>query len=94
MSNVLFLSQPVLNLTTSTLLAQAICTAATNIGRATVEDPPKSLSDRSPYDIWALAEAEIAPVHWIDYVNTAFVQNALVVNLTFTSDCNEMDMTC
>jgi hypothetical protein len=51
-----------------------------------VEGPAESITERSPYDIRALATADIEPEYWVEYVNTAFVQNALGVDLNYTSD--------
>lgn len=50
-----------------------------------VEGPAELMSDRSPYDIRARDTADYEPSYWIDYVNTAAVQNALGVDLNYTS---------
>ncbi|KAI1841055.1 hypothetical protein JX266_012713 [Neoarthrinium moseri] len=74
---------------TSTLIGQYLCASANAICRTMVEGPAESISNRSPYDIRALATEELEPSFWIDYVNTAFVQNALGVNLNYTSASSE-----
>ncbi|KAH8196941.1 hypothetical protein TruAng_008898 [Truncatella angustata] len=68
-----------------TFIGQVICAQATAVCRVMVEGPAEALSGRSPYDIRALASADPEPGYWINYVNTAFVQNALGVDLNYTS---------
>lgn len=58
---------------------------ANDICRTLVEGLVEAISDRSPYDIRALGTAEIEPEYWVDYVNSAFVQDALGVDLNYTS---------
>lgn len=72
-------------LDSTSLLGQEICAASTAICRATVEGPAETISDRSPYDIRALGTADIEPSIWIDYLNTPFVQDAIGVDLNYTS---------
>lgn len=50
-----------------------------------MEGPAESISDRSAYGIRALNTAEVEPDYWIDYLNTPFVQDAIGVDLNYTS---------
>ncbi|KAJ2987934.1 hypothetical protein NUW58_g4241 [Xylaria curta] len=44
-----------------------------------------AVSGRNPYDIRAMDTAEIPPEPWVDYLNTAKVQDALGVDINYTS---------
>jgi len=43
------------------------------------------VSGRNPYDIRAMANADIPPEPWVDYLNTAKVQDAIGVDINYTS---------
>ncbi|KAK7911776.1 hypothetical protein PG985_014257 [Apiospora marii] len=46
------------------------------------------LGGRDNYDIRAKANADIPPTYWMDYLNTARVQDALGVDLNYTNNFN------
>ena len=69
----------------SLLETQIICAQATAACRIMVEGPAENLGDRSPYDIRAPATADPEPGYWIDYLNSPDVQNAIGVDLNYTS---------
>ncbi|KAH8652102.1 carboxypeptidase 2 [Xylariales sp. PMI_506] len=61
------------------------CAQATAVCRSLVEGPYEFLSGRSAYDIRQNASSvAVPPEYWIDYLNTAFVQNAIGVDLNYT----------
>ncbi|KAI0123951.1 putative carboxypeptidase S1 [Xylariales sp. AK1849] len=70
----------------TTLDGVAACSQSTAICRSLVEGPYENLSGRSAYDVRANNTADIPPTYWSDYLNTAFVQNALGVDVNYTSD--------
>jgi carboxypeptidase C (cathepsin A) len=72
----------------STPYGLSSCAQATAICRRLVEGPYESISSRSAYDIRANASAEIPPSYWVNYLNTAFVQNALGVNINYTDSAS------
>jgi hypothetical protein len=43
------------------------------------------VSGRNPYDIRAMADADVPPEPWVDYLNTAKVQDAIGVDINYTS---------
>lgn len=43
------------------------------------------VSGRNPYDIRAESDASIPPGYWADYLNTPKVQNAIGVDINYTS---------
>lgn len=47
------------------------------------------MSGRNPYDIRAESDANIPPGYWVDYLNTAKVQNAIGVDINYTSTSSE-----
>jgi len=52
-----------------------------------VVTPFSLLGGRDNYDIRAVANADVPPAHhWMDYVNTAPVQDALGVDLNYTGN--------
>ncbi|GAP84531.1 putative carboxypeptidase s1 protein [Rosellinia necatrix] len=69
----------------STLDGLSVCSQATAICRNLVESPYYAVSGRNPYDIRAMGDAKIPPEPWVGYLNTAEVQNALGVNINYTS---------
>ena len=72
---------------------QSICAEATSLCRKMVEGPYERLSGRSAYDIRANKSATLPPEDWIHYLNTAFVQNALGVDLNYTTSQSLQVMT-
>lgn len=44
-----------------------------------------AVSGRNPYDIRAESDASIPPSYWVDYLNTAEIQNAIGVDINYTS---------
>ncbi|KAI0016528.1 Alpha/Beta hydrolase protein [Xylariomycetidae sp. FL0641] len=69
----------------STPDGKATCSQATAVCRNLVEGVYYVTSGRSPYDIRANASATIPPSYWVDYLNTPKVQNALGVDINYTS---------
>lgn len=67
---------------------QSICDEAAALCRKLVEGPFERLSGRSAYDIRA-AKGSLAELpsegSWVRYVNSVYVQDALVVDLNYTS---------
>ncbi|KAL7622687.1 hypothetical protein AAE478_006365 [Parahypoxylon ruwenzoriense] len=61
----------------STADGKAVCSQATAIC--------SEVSGRNPYDIRAKSEASIPPGYWVEYLNTAKVQNAIGVDINYTS---------
>lgn len=47
------------------------------------------MSGRNAYDIRAQDNANIPPGYWADYLNTATVQNAIGVDINYTSTSSE-----
>lgn len=54
-----------------------------------VEGPYYEVSERSPYDIRARADADIPPSYWSDYINLARTQAALGVSINYTSTSSQ-----
>ncbi|KAI1370173.1 peptidase [Hypoxylon crocopeplum] len=73
----------------STPDGQAVCSQATAICRSLVESPYYVVSGRNPYDIRAQDDAEIPPGYWVDFLNTPEVQNALAVDINYTSTSSD-----
>ncbi|KAI1505207.1 Alpha/Beta hydrolase protein [Biscogniauxia marginata] len=69
----------------STPDGKAVCSQATAICRSLVEGPYYNVSGRNPYDIRAMADADIPPEYWVDYLNSPKVQNAIGVDINYTS---------
>ncbi|KAI0206774.1 Alpha/Beta hydrolase protein [Astrocystis sublimbata] len=63
----------------------AVCSQATAMCRMLVEGPYYSASGRNPYDIRAKANAKIPPEPWVQYLNTAKIQDAIGVDINYTS---------
>ena len=72
----------------STLTEQAICTEAANMCRDNVEGIYETMSGRGVYDIRHPAKDPTPPSYFVDYLNTAAVQNALGVDLNYTAFSN------
>ncbi|KAI1270502.1 Alpha/Beta hydrolase protein [Xylariaceae sp. FL1019] len=73
----------------TTMDGNAVCSQADAICRGLVESPFYVVSGRNPYDIRAMYNADIPPEPWVDYLNTAYVQNALGVDINYTSTSSE-----
>ncbi|KAI1344910.1 peptidase [Xylariaceae sp. FL0016] len=73
----------------STPDGKAVCSQATAICRNLVEGPYYEASGRNAYDIRAQADAEVPPGHWVDYLNSAEVQNAIGVDINYTSTSSQ-----
>ncbi|KAI1162958.1 Alpha/Beta hydrolase protein [Nemania serpens] len=63
----------------------AVCSQAVGMCRNLVEGPYYEVSGRNPYDIRAMSDADIPPEPWVDYLNTAKIQNAIGVDINYTS---------
>ncbi|KAI1308579.1 Alpha/Beta hydrolase protein [Xylaria venustula] len=61
------------------------CSQAVGICRNMVEGPYYVASGRDAYDIRAVSDADIPPEPWVDYLNTAKVQNAIGVDINYTA---------
>ncbi|KAI9665801.1 MAG: hypothetical protein M1821_003735 [Bathelium mastoideum] len=72
----------------STLSGQAVCTEAENMCRDNVEGPYYTFSGRGTYDIRHPSDDPTPPTYFEDYLNQAYVQDALGVNLNYT-DAND-----
>ncbi|KAI1443569.1 peptidase [Annulohypoxylon stygium] len=73
----------------STPDGKAVCSQATAICRSLVEGVYYVVSGRNAYDIRAQDNANIPPGYWADYLNTATVQNAIGVDINYTSTSSE-----
>ncbi|KAI1394421.1 peptidase [Hypoxylon trugodes] len=73
----------------STPDGKSVCAQATAICRSLVESPYYVVSGRNPYDIRAKDDASIPPGNWVDYLNTAKVQNAIGVDINYTSTSSQ-----
>lgn len=69
----------------TTIDGQSTCASATNICRNLVEGPYYSFSGRGVYDIRHPYKDPTPPRYFIDYLNQAGTQQALGVNLNYTS---------
>ena len=74
----------------STAAGKAVCAAATNFCRGFVEEPYYDYSGRGVYDIRHPYEDPTPPTYFIDFLNTASTQNALGVNINYTSDSSSL----
>jgi carboxypeptidase C (cathepsin A) len=72
----------------STTEGQWICSNATNFCRSNVEGPYYA-TNHGAYDIRQPADDPTPPQNFIDYLNTAPIQQALGVNLNYTSDASD-----
>ncbi|KAI1079236.1 peptidase [Whalleya microplaca] len=64
---------------------KSVCAQASAICRSLVEGVYYAVSGRNPYDVRAKADAQIPPGYWADYLNTPEVQNAIGVDINYTS---------
>ncbi|EMC92247.1 hypothetical protein BAUCODRAFT_59835, partial [Baudoinia panamericana UAMH 10762] len=74
----------------STAAGQALCSAATSFCRGFVEEPYYYYGGRGVYDIRHPYSDPTPPTYFIDYLNTAAVQNALGVNINYTADSSSL----
>lgn len=72
----------------TTDVGQIICMQATDQCRTNVEQPYYEFSGRGTYDIRHPYNDPTPPSYFEKYLNTPFVQNALGVDLNYTSDSN------
>ncbi|GAB7359909.1 hypothetical protein MBLNU230_g7436t1 [Neophaeotheca triangularis] len=70
---------------TSTVYGQSTCATATNMCRGLIEELYYEYGGRGVYDIRHPYDDPTPPDYFEDYLNTAAVQNALGVNLNYTS---------
>ncbi|KAK5115280.1 hypothetical protein LTR62_001480 [Meristemomyces frigidus] len=70
----------------STAAGKAVCSQATDFCRGFVEEPYYEYGSRGVYDIRHPYDDPTPPTYFIDYLNTAAVQNALGVDLNYTAD--------
>jgi carboxypeptidase C (cathepsin A) len=73
----------------STSEGSYLCSNATNTCRTFVEGPYYEFSGRGVYDIRHPYEDPTPPTYFVDYLNQANVQQALGVNLNYTSDSSD-----
>jgi carboxypeptidase C (cathepsin A) len=66
------------------------CAQATNFCRGFVEEPYYEYGSRGVYDIRHPYDDPTPPTYFIDYLNTAKVQNALGVDLNYTADSSRL----
>ncbi|KAI9736229.1 MAG: hypothetical protein M1834_001115 [Cirrosporium novae-zelandiae] len=64
----------------------SICQEAADMCRDNVEGPYENIGDRGVYDIRHPYDDPTPPDYMLDYLNSAYVQNALGVNLNYTSN--------
>ncbi|KAK7546083.1 Alpha/Beta hydrolase protein [Phyllosticta citricarpa] len=74
----------------STMAGQALCSEATSMCRDNVEGVYYNFGDRGVYDIRHPYDDPTPPSYYADYLNEAEVQNALGVNLNYTSSNNDV----
>ncbi|KUJ22719.1 putative carboxypeptidase S1 [Mollisia scopiformis] len=67
----------------------AICTEAENMCRDNVESPYYSYGGRGTYDIRHPSDDPTPPSYFVDYLNQAYVQDALGVDLNYSADAND-----
>ncbi|TKA65342.1 hypothetical protein B0A55_09440 [Friedmanniomyces simplex] len=75
---------------TSTAAGQSVCMQATNFCRGFVEEPYYEYGGRGVYDIRHPYNDPTPPTYFIDYLNTAAVQNALGVSINYTQDSSNL----
>lgn len=68
------------------LVKNGICTEAENMCRDNVEGPYYAYSGRGAYDIRHPTDDPTPPDYFVNYLNLASTQNALGVDLNYTSD--------
>ncbi|KAB8222658.1 Alpha/Beta hydrolase protein [Aspergillus novoparasiticus] len=69
----------------TSIVRRSACAAAQYICQTTVEGLYYRFGDRGTYDIRKPTGQDVPPSYWRDYLNTAPVQNALGVDLNYTS---------
>ncbi|PIG81118.1 carboxypeptidase S1 [Aspergillus arachidicola] len=69
----------------TSIVRRSACAAAQYICQTTVEGLFYRFGDRGTYDIRKPTGQDVPPSYWRDYLNTAPVQNALGVDLNYTS---------
>ncbi|KAK3624360.1 hypothetical protein LTR56_021078 [Elasticomyces elasticus] len=74
----------------STEDGKATCAEATNFCRGFVEQPYYYYGGRGVYDIRHPYDDPTPPTYFMDYLNTAPVQNALGVNINYTADSSSL----
>lgn len=74
----------------STMAGQALCSEAASMCRDNVEGVYYNFGDRGVYDIRHPYDDPTPPSYYADYLNKADVQNALGVNLNYTSSNNDV----
>ena len=75
---------------TSTLDGQAVCTEAADMCRDNVESPYYFYGHRGVYDIRHPYDDPTPPTYFEDYLNLAYVQQAIGVNLNYTDANNDV----
>ncbi|KAI0008006.1 peptidase [Xylariaceae sp. FL0662B] len=73
----------------STPDGKSVCAQASSICRSLVEGVYYVVSGRNAYDIRAQADAQIPPGYWVDYLNTPEVQDAIGVDINYTSTSSQ-----
>jgi carboxypeptidase C (cathepsin A) len=73
----------------SSLAGSRTCEKATSICRGDVEYPYYDYSGRGTYDIRYTGSAPDPPEYFIDFLNQASTQNALGVNINYTTDSSD-----
>jgi len=74
----------------STPSGQAVCSEAQSMCRDNVEGPYYAYGGRGVYDIRHPYDDPTPPSYFPDYLNMAYVQNALGVNLNYTTGNNDI----
>ncbi|KAJ5203358.1 Alpha/Beta hydrolase protein [Penicillium cf. viridicatum] len=69
----------------NSIVRRSACSAAQFICQATVEGLYYTFGNRGTYDIRAVSGKDVPPAYWRDYLNTAPVQQAIGVELNYTS---------
>ncbi|KAF7589545.1 hypothetical protein BBP40_004168 [Aspergillus hancockii] len=69
----------------NSIVRRSACSAAQFICQTTVEGLFYRFGDRGTYDIRKASGQDVPPSHWRDYLNTGPVQNALGVDVNYTS---------
>ncbi|KAH7051287.1 Alpha/Beta hydrolase protein [Macrophomina phaseolina] len=72
-----------------TFHGKVVCATASNICRGLIRNIYTSLSGRGTYDIRHPADDPTPPDYFVDYLNLASVQQALSVNVNYTSTSSE-----
>ena len=72
----------------STVAGREVCEEATDMCRDNVESPYYEYSGRGVYNIRDPYDDPTPPTYFVDYLNQASVQDAIGVNLNYSSDSN------